>query len=88
MAPLASPYSEIIDERTYQDGKWGTAFDDKNTINDWAAYIGIYLATATTMHAPKAKQREGLLKVASLAVAALQAFDRNGGFPPRHYDNP
>jgi hypothetical protein len=88
MAPLASPYSEIIDERTYQEGKWGVAFDDKNTVNDWGAYIGIYLAKATDMKATAAQQRAAMLKVASLAIAALQTFDRNGGFPPRHYDKP
>lgn len=28
-----------------------------------------------------------MLKVAALAVAACEAFDRNGGFAPRHYED-
>lgn len=78
----------IKTEREYQDTKWGTTFDDKNTLNDWAAYIGIYTAKATDMgnaHFPE-MQRKALLKVATLAVAALETMDRNGGFPARHYD--
>lgn len=77
---------EITTERAYQDQKWGTAFDDANTVNDWGAYIGIYLARATTMNASADEQRKGMLQVATLAVAALEAFDRNGKFAPRHYD--
>jgi hypothetical protein len=77
---------EILAERAYQDQKWGTAFDDKNTINDWGTYIGIYLAKATNMGADAAEQRKQLVKVATLAVAAIQTFDRNAGFPARHYD--
>lgn len=77
---------EIIAERVYQDGKWGTAFDDKNTINDWGTYVNIYLAKATDMAASDEDQRKYLVKVATLAVAAIQTFDRNGQFPGRHYD--
>ncbi len=80
---------EIKKEREYQDGKWGNTFDDKNTINDWGTYINIYLAKATDMAATKEDQRKNLLKVATLAVAALQTFDRNGNnFAQRHYDGP
>lgn len=77
---------EIAEERKYQDEKWGTTFDDKNTVNDWGTYINIYLAKATTMGATEEEKRKQLLKVAALAVAALETFDRNGGFPARHYD--
>lgn len=78
--------NEIIAERVYQDNKWGTEFDDQNTINDWGTYINIYLAKATNMAASAAEQRKQLVKVATLAVAAIQTFDRNGQFPGRHYD--
>lgn len=79
-------YKEIQDERAYQDGKFGVAFDDENTINDWGTYINIYLAKATAMATPNSEQRKQMVKVAALAVAALQTFDRNGGFSSRHYD--
>lgn len=78
--------NEIEAERTYQDKKWGTKFDDANTVNDWAAYINLYLGRATTMGASKADQRLGMLKAAALAVAALETFDRSNGFADRHYD--
>lgn len=81
-----SVYDEIREERTYQDEKWGTEFDDKNTLNDWCTYIVMYLGKAAYMGSPKEAQRSFFLKVAALAVAALEAFDRNNGFAPRHYD--
>lgn len=78
--------NEIKTERNYQDNKWGTGFDDKNTVNDWMTYINIYGSRATSMGVQAEDQRKAMLKVASLAVAALEAFDRNGTFANRHYD--
>lgn len=78
---------EIKTERTYQDQKWGTTFDDKNTINDWVTYITQYATKAVAMGISKDDQRKFLLKTATLGVAALETFDRNKGFAPRHYDN-
>jgi len=83
---VTSVYAEIKAERDYQDGKWGHGFDDKNTVNDWMTYINIYGSKATTMGATKEEQRKQMLKVAAIAVAACEAFDRNNGFAPRHYD--
>jgi hypothetical protein len=79
-------FEEIYVEREYQDGKWGKEFDDKNTLNDWLTYIGIYGSYAAKMRISKEEQRNNMLKVAALAVAALETFDRNDGFAPRHYD--
>jgi len=53
----------------------------------WAAYLGIYTGKATAITAPPAEQRRQMLKVAAIAVAAVEAFDRNGGFAPRHYED-
>jgi len=77
--------AEIREERDYQDDEWGQEFDDNNTLNDWAAYIGHYKARATSMGSSPNIQRKSMMKVAALAVAACEAFDRNGQFPPRHY---
>lgn len=79
-------FAEIEKEREYQDSKWGTDFDDKNTLNDWCSYIVNYLGKAIAMKNTKEEQRIFLIKVATLSVAALEAFDRNHGFPNRHYD--
>jgi len=82
-------YEELKAEREYQDGKWGHAFDDNNTLNDWMQYINIHEAKAAAMRASKDEQRtQQMVKIAALAVAALQTFDRNSGFAPRHYDKP
>lgn len=78
---------EVYKERDYQQTKFGDAFDDKNTVNDWAAWINNYLSRATAMNAGAnfVAQREALVKAAALAVAAVEAMDRNKGFPARHF---
>jgi hypothetical protein len=79
-------FEQIEAERKYQDGKWGDEFDKKNTLNDWVTYINIYAGQAAKMGNSKEEQRTQMLKVATLAVAALERFDENDGFAPRHYD--
>jgi hypothetical protein len=70
---------------------WSYEFDDQNTPNDWAAYINIYLGRAVqTSNAQSpatsvAEFRANMLKVATLAVAAVEAVDRSG-VAARHYD--
>jgi len=77
---------DIAAEYEYQLEKWGVEFDDKNTVNDWVAYLANYSSRASNMESPPSRQRESMVKVATLAVAAIAAFDRNGQFPPRHYE--
>lgn len=81
-------FAQIDRERTYQNTKWGTTFDDRNTVNDWVTYINQYAGDAARMNMDAVEVRTKLVKVASLAVAAIETCDRNAGFPPRHYDNP
>jgi len=78
---------EIRAEREYQDANWGTEFDDKNTLNDWSTYVNIYMAQASVMTATPEEQRANMLKAATLLVAAVETFDRNGKFAPRHYED-
>lgn len=78
---------DIRKEREYQIGRWGNDFDDKNTANDWVTYITMYASAGARMDASSAKFRTAMVKVATLAVAALEAIDRNSGkTAPRHYD--
>jgi hypothetical protein len=79
-------FDEIQGERAYQDKKWGTSFDDKNTTNDWVTYIDQYAGKASPLTKDDTTSRIAFLKVAALAVAAIEALDRNGSFPKRHYD--
>lgn len=76
-------YETIELERAYQDKKWGRTFDGKNTPNDWVAYITKYLGQSVTMPFHGETFRTQMLKVAALAVAALEQDD----YAARHYDN-
>lgn len=103
--PIAIPHNIIDDieiERGYSSQYWSKDFDSLNTINDWAAYVNIYLARGTyishdsKMHETAdqlhARQRKALVQAASLCISALESFDNNGAeddlgfFEPRHYD--
>ena len=70
-------------ERAYQDERWGRDFDDKNTPNDWVAYIAVYLGRAVTLPYNPLAFRMAILKVAALAIAILEREK----YAPRHYDN-
>lgn len=77
-------FKAIEDERAYQDKIWGKDFDQLNTINDWVAFIIQYAGRAVAsenVNKPGA-QREALVKVAALCVAALE----QPAFAPRHYE--
>jgi hypothetical protein len=82
--------AELKKELEYANNLWGTEFDDKNTANDWAAYIGIYTGRAvemdrTTRLFNPIRFRKDMLKVAGLAISAIQTLDRQG-IAKRHYD--
>jgi len=69
-------------ERDRQEQLWGSAFDEKNTSNDWIAYITRYAGNAVTMSFDELVFREALIKVAALCVAALERET----YAARHYD--
>lgn len=64
---------------------WGTRFDQRNTLNDWAAYANIYISKATDMSASLTEQETNLRKAAGLLISALITL-RTTGFAPRHYE--
>lgn len=77
-------FNSINKEREYQDNKWGgPTIDDKyNSFNDWVAYISKYSTRwfpggfppydASVTEAFK----QSMIKVAALAVAAIEQVDR------------
>lgn len=72
---------QIIAEREYQMNKvgWSTEWDDNNKPHEWAGYITHYLGrnlAGDPMNIDSEKFRNDLLKVASLAVAAIESLDR------------
>lgn len=76
----------VLKEHCYSCDKWGTDFDDHNTINDWVAYITNYVSESTNIKYDIKAQRVGLIKAANLCISALVASYRNGKFADRHYD--
>lgn len=75
-------FKAINDEREYQEKRWGAAFDEKNTPNDWVAYITKHAGMSVTLPLDKAQFRNQMLKVAAIAVAVLERDE----YAPRHYD--
>lgn len=82
---------EIFAERDHQIAKWGnTADDTKNRPNDWAAYIAHHSTrwfdgTFAPYRSPTVVAfRKEMIKVATLAMAAIESLDRqteNNGAP-------
>jgi len=76
---MKNVFDEIKAERKIQDKRFGTSFDDSNTPYNWAAFIGNY-ATRNLIGDPSSisieKFRSDMVKVAALAVAAVEATDR------------
>ena len=70
----------ILDEREYQDEKWGgSAFDLTNTPEDWCRYIRDYSSGAgRSAGYPFAKRMQ---KVAALGLAALEICIQKGEDP-------
>lgn len=88
LSPRQNIFNDIHAERNYQDEKWGKKFDNKNTANDWIAYLTKETGHAVQYVKPFDKHafRKALVKVASTAVAAIETLERNDGMPDRHYD--
>lgn len=72
---------DICTERARQDHQWGgAAHDDQHNENDWNAYITRFLGRALTWEPSDpvglANYRRDMIKVAALAVAAIEWADR------------
>lgn len=65
-------FYDVIQERSQQDAQWGgPEHDDKHDAADFAEYIRIQLGRMT-----EDECRVRLVKVAALAVAAIESLDR------------
>ena len=76
----------VLEERTCSE-KWGQAFDDKNTLNDWVAYICIYAGEAAKIDRKDDPDDiyAKLIKSANLALTAAKRV-RTQTIAKRHYD--
>ena len=75
--------NEIKAEREYQIARWGNDADDKlNGPNDWVAYIAHHSSRwfpgGFAPYSPEVLEdfRKQMVKVATLAVAAIESHDR------------
>lgn len=76
---LTTVLEEIAEERRRQDAKWGGIQHDENhSANDWIAYIAKHAGAAADGEDP-GRFRKQMIRVAALAVAAVQAHDSNYG---------
>jgi hypothetical protein len=66
---------DVFVERERQNIKWGGAdHDDHHTMDEWRALISGHCGRAPLT---RADDRRLLIEVAALAVAAVEALDRN-----------
>src|SRR5690349_17719884 len=73
--------SEIITERQCQDAMWGPDHDDAHSPADWAGILVRHLGLAMGDGASVDPERfrKQLVRVAAVAVAAVEAIDRKAG---------
>jgi hypothetical protein len=70
-------FNEIEAERHAQDQKWGGPdHDDRHGSYDWVAFVARDLGLAVTRPWDAGEFRRRMLRVASLAVAAIEWADR------------
>lgn len=69
-------FAEIDAERSRQDDKWGgSEHDDTHSIEAWVAYIVVQLGEA--VDTDNAVARRQLVRVAAMAIAAVEVLDRS-----------
>jgi hypothetical protein len=67
--------SEVIGERDRQDFQWGgAAHDDQHSSHDFVRFIAKQVESSC--HENASRHRNRLLKIAALAIAAIEAIDR------------
>lgn len=72
-------FDEIKAERDAQDAEWGGAsHDDSHTNWDWVAYLTKHLGKAVVWPFNWDVFRKQMVRVAALAVAAIEWVDRQG----------
>jgi len=80
---MARVIEEVAAERDNQDAQWGgPEHDDQHDVPDWLGFIAHQVQKASdARRAPgwKEAERRGLVKIAALAVAALESIGRGHG---------
>jgi len=72
--PKEGILTEVAEERDRQDEKWGgPEHDDLHSVRDWIGYIRDHNKQALDV----GEFRQQMIRVAALAVAAVESYDRN-----------
>ena len=80
MTPRQTVLLEVAAERNQQDQKWGGAeHDDTHNNHDWLAYITKHLGRTAMWPFDAVTFRKQMIRVAALAVAAVEWIDRKTG---------
>jgi hypothetical protein len=88
-AKPSTPFAEVQAERRRQDAKWGR---QDHAPEWWLAILTAEVGEANVALLNASRQesaewwrhyRQGLIQVAAVAVAALEAYDRRPATPPR-----
>ena len=87
-AKMREVLEEILQEREYQEKRWGVEHDAKHTFQDWLVILTVWLGKlASTVHPyafldkqPNPSQdrkdyRKRLIQVAAICLAAVEAMD-------------
>lgn len=74
-------FKDVVEERHRQDAKWGGPnHDDEHDPRVWVAVIVEHLGRAvrddTRPRSDRTRYRQGMVRVAALAVAAIESHDR------------
>lgn len=73
-------FHDIVAERNHQQERWGDTFDDGNSAADWQQFINNQFTRGFSYTGDlQEDQRKALINAAAIAVAAVEAFDRNDG---------
>jgi hypothetical protein len=75
-------FAEVNEERRAQETRWSAALDDANSPMGWIALIarhaGLAIDDGAIMNDPERFRRQ-MIRVAALAVAAIESRDRIEG---------
>lgn len=75
-------YAEIDQERTAQDAEWGgVQHDDTHSAGDWLTFLRKHWTLANNETAVGPGFRRQMIRVAALAVATVEWFDRKQSEP-------
>lgn len=72
-------FAEIANEREYQDTIWGAVADATHSDEEWSRFIEDYSKGLGRAEKYKGDFRTRMIKVAAIAVAAVEAHDRKAG---------